>query len=143
MHHTTMTARIALLAALLAFKASAERPPNSPSNDEFSIETLYLGSLTTGFAATVVSADPCGTTYALTCTNSTLCPDPVTVSQSPPLPDHVTHRKPVHRYRRSINIPVPTRHEHKCRKRHWRSFNVPELYDRRHIHRHLRSLQHG
>ncbi|KAK5114460.1 hypothetical protein LTR62_002395 [Meristemomyces frigidus] len=52
------------------FTTSAPTPPHSTAF----ATVLALGTLTTGLAGSVVSADPCGeTTYALTCTDTDLC----------------------------------------------------------------------
>ncbi|KXL48836.1 hypothetical protein M433DRAFT_376628 [Acidomyces richmondensis BFW] len=67
--------RQVLLAAACAAGVLAKSTISAASiNDSnTSSATILIGSLTTGFAASIVSADACDTTYQIVCTDSTVC----------------------------------------------------------------------
>ena len=64
---------------LSALAATVFTQSTTTTNVETTTASLLLGTLTQGFSGTVVSAAPCETVFALTCSGQELCPDPVTV----------------------------------------------------------------
>ncbi|KAI5359307.1 hypothetical protein Slin15195_G069350 [Septoria linicola] len=65
--------------AVLATTAYAQS--TTEANVETTTAELLLGTLTEGFSGTVVTAAPCETIYALTCSGQEQCPDdPVTLT---------------------------------------------------------------
>lgn len=79
--YCALQAMLNTIVPLIAFAAAAvaQSPSATTSQPESTTASLLLGTLTTGFSGTIVSAEPCRTTYALTCSGQEICPDPVTV----------------------------------------------------------------
>lgn len=75
--------------ALTVLATTAYAQSTTEANVETTTAELLLGTLTAGFSGTVVTAAPCETIYALTCSGQEQCPDdPVTVHATLP---HLLH----------------------------------------------------
>jgi len=82
-----MFPQVLLLAAACAGGVRAQSTTSAASmNDSNTSSAIILvGSLTTGFAVSIVSADACDTTYQLVCTDSIICSGySITVRQETP-----------------------------------------------------------